>query len=101
MHQGDADWNDVHQLLQHFPFFAFDRFGRWIDRNQSPHYAALNQILSVSIGIGELKLEQPVGGSPGSFISLFIRFVRQFISISVQRFFGWRGIGLGPASGRS
>ena len=27
IHQGDAQWNQVHQLLQPFSYFLFDRFG--------------------------------------------------------------------------
>ena len=76
--QGDAHWNDVHQLLQHFSSFAFDRFGRWINPSQQPHSEA-DLPSFVWIGTGELSLEQRAGSSSGSFVSLFSNlFVNSF-----------------------
>ena len=34
IHQCDDHWNHVHQLLQQFSSFAFDRFGPWINPSQ-------------------------------------------------------------------
>jgi len=69
--EGDTHCNDVHQLLQHLSF-AFERFGRWIDRSQSSHSEAVDfsMFAFLWIGIGELRQEQRVGGSPDSFNSL-------------------------------
>jgi len=78
--QGDSHWNDVHQLLQFLSSFAFGRFGRWIDRSRSPHSTAVDLPSFVWIGTGGLRQGRHVGGSPGSFISLFCLFVHQFIS---------------------
>ena len=72
IHQGDARWNDVPQLLQFLSSFAFGRFGRWIDRNQSSHSTAANLPSFVWIGTGGLRQGPHVGRSPGSFISLFV-----------------------------
>jgi WD40 repeat protein len=79
IHHGDSHWKDVHQLLQQFSSFAFDRFGRWIDSGHSPHSKVADLPSIRWIGTGELRQGPRVGGSSGSFISHFVRFVRQFI----------------------
>jgi hypothetical protein len=98
--QGDAELNDVNQLLQHFSSFVFDRFGRWINRSQSPHSKAADLPSFVWIGTEELRQRPRVGGSLGSFTSLF-SICSSIHLISVQRLFEWRFGDLAPASGRN